>query len=350
MDEKDYITIKRASELLGVDKTTLRRWDKAGKLTPKRHPINKYRMYDKNEVLRLLSEIQIADKSNIQRCFHEYIILFNEEMNNSLFNYFKSEEINDKINKKDHGQKIYLKMHFIKTFNLLFSILTLCSGGKNRILPDEAKIVFRSLFEHIMNFLYIFTRDTNEETNKLIKRFDDFTNIALNRYFIDYKSDWNNGYIDKNEKQKLIHKQVEETYKNLKLGELVSNYKEKYETRSINEWHGLKMHELMRAIGMKTNLIDELRFYKKYYVDANCYVHCNVMDYMNDDGVIVGNNRLEESLEITHKCLFLVLGYVEIFYELIDINIKEKYPKIYEKFDTISDNYHKIMRGINHGK
>ena len=30
MNIKDYMTIKEAAEMLGVDKTTLRRWDKAG--------------------------------------------------------------------------------------------------------------------------------------------------------------------------------------------------------------------------------------------------------------------------------------------------------------------------------
>ena len=341
------MTIKGASKLLGVDKTTLRRWDKSGRLRPKRHPINKYRMYDKNEILKLLSEIQITNKSNIQRCLHEYFILFNEEIRDKIFRYFRNEEINSEINKKEHLQKIYLKMHFIKTFNLLYSTLNLCAGDKYHIFPDEAKIIFRSLFEHIMNFMYIFSRNTDEEINNLIKRFYDYTNISLNRYFIDYKSDWDKSFIPRNEVQTEIYKQVEKTYINLKLNKLVNDFKSKYNTKSINEWHGLKMYELMREIGNNTNLLDELRFYRKYYADSNCYVHCNVMNYMSDEGVIVGNNRFEESLEITHKCILLTLGYMEMFYKLIDINIKDKYLTSYEKFENISDNYHKIMEDIN---
>ncbi len=58
MNMKDYITIKEASELLGVDKTTLRRWDKAGKLKPYRHPINSYRLYKKSELEALLRGIE----------------------------------------------------------------------------------------------------------------------------------------------------------------------------------------------------------------------------------------------------------------------------------------------------
>lgn len=58
MSIKDYLTIKQASELLGVDKTTLRRWDKAGKLKPYRHPLNAYRLYKKSELEALLRGIK----------------------------------------------------------------------------------------------------------------------------------------------------------------------------------------------------------------------------------------------------------------------------------------------------
>lgn len=58
MNIKDYITIKEAAELLGVDKTTLRRWDKAGKLKPFRHPINSYRLYKKADIDAILNGIE----------------------------------------------------------------------------------------------------------------------------------------------------------------------------------------------------------------------------------------------------------------------------------------------------
>ena len=58
MNIKDYATIKEAAELLGVDKTTLRRWDKAGKLNPYRHPINSYRLYKKSDLEQILKGIK----------------------------------------------------------------------------------------------------------------------------------------------------------------------------------------------------------------------------------------------------------------------------------------------------
>lgn len=50
----DFATIKEAAELLGVSTETLRRWDRAGKLTTKRHPVNNYRLYDRKQLEQIL--------------------------------------------------------------------------------------------------------------------------------------------------------------------------------------------------------------------------------------------------------------------------------------------------------
>lgn len=47
------ITIKEASELIGVSPKTLRRWEKEGKIKPVR-TLGNHRRYDKNEILKLL--------------------------------------------------------------------------------------------------------------------------------------------------------------------------------------------------------------------------------------------------------------------------------------------------------
>ena len=51
--EDELLTIKAAAEVLSVSKATLRRWDKAGKLRAKRHPMNGYRLYHRAQVLAL---------------------------------------------------------------------------------------------------------------------------------------------------------------------------------------------------------------------------------------------------------------------------------------------------------
>ena len=53
----DYLTVGEAAEQLGVSRSTLRNWDKAGKLMAYRHPVNGYRLYLREELERLLGQI-----------------------------------------------------------------------------------------------------------------------------------------------------------------------------------------------------------------------------------------------------------------------------------------------------
>jgi excisionase family DNA binding protein len=47
---KPWLSISEAAELLGVSSQTLRRWDRAGKLRARRHPVNGYRIYLRAEL------------------------------------------------------------------------------------------------------------------------------------------------------------------------------------------------------------------------------------------------------------------------------------------------------------
>lgn len=58
MANSKLITIKEAAELLNVTTLTLRNWDKGGKLTPLRHPINNYRVYKRQDIEDLLSYME----------------------------------------------------------------------------------------------------------------------------------------------------------------------------------------------------------------------------------------------------------------------------------------------------
>jgi excisionase family DNA binding protein len=62
-DEDELLTIKAAAEALNVSEQTLRRWDKAGKLRAKRHPMNGYRLYPRRQVIELRRQIQSGSDS-----------------------------------------------------------------------------------------------------------------------------------------------------------------------------------------------------------------------------------------------------------------------------------------------
>ncbi len=49
---KDFYSLSEVADMLGTTKETLRRWDKSGKLTPVRHPINNYRVYKSNDLAK----------------------------------------------------------------------------------------------------------------------------------------------------------------------------------------------------------------------------------------------------------------------------------------------------------
>jgi excisionase family DNA binding protein len=60
---EDFITIAEAAKLLGVSEPTLRRWDGIGKFKARRHPINAYRMYLRDDVMRLRKRIVKGERA-----------------------------------------------------------------------------------------------------------------------------------------------------------------------------------------------------------------------------------------------------------------------------------------------
>jgi DNA (cytosine-5)-methyltransferase 1 len=54
----DYVQIKEAAAMLGVAPNTLRNWERLGKITVYRHPMNGYRLYKKVDIQRLLAAIE----------------------------------------------------------------------------------------------------------------------------------------------------------------------------------------------------------------------------------------------------------------------------------------------------
>lgn len=55
---EDYLQIKEAAEFLGVVRATLRNWERRGKLISHRHPMNRYRLYKREDLEALLGNIR----------------------------------------------------------------------------------------------------------------------------------------------------------------------------------------------------------------------------------------------------------------------------------------------------
>ena len=54
---QDYMTITEAAKFLGVSASALRNWDRLGKLTAVRNPMNRYRLYRKSDLEMVLQEM-----------------------------------------------------------------------------------------------------------------------------------------------------------------------------------------------------------------------------------------------------------------------------------------------------
>jgi excisionase family DNA binding protein len=54
----DFVQVKDAARLLGVSADTIRRWDRAGKLSAARHPINNYRLYKLADLEVILKDLR----------------------------------------------------------------------------------------------------------------------------------------------------------------------------------------------------------------------------------------------------------------------------------------------------
>ncbi|MFW3383489.1 DNA (cytosine-5-)-methyltransferase [Aliarcobacter butzleri] len=75
--EQRVFSLEETSEILSVSKETLRRWDNSGKLKSKRNPINNYREYIKDDLLK----------------FEQGKIFFNEQSNKYLKSKIKYKSI-----------------------------------------------------------------------------------------------------------------------------------------------------------------------------------------------------------------------------------------------------------------
>ena len=53
----EFLTVGQAALYLGVSKDTLRRWDRSGKLTARRHPLTEFRLYLKRDLDTVLAPL-----------------------------------------------------------------------------------------------------------------------------------------------------------------------------------------------------------------------------------------------------------------------------------------------------
>lgn len=275
---------------------------------------------------------------------YKYLSFFDLYIKNELNIYFQTEKIQNKINQFDYNIKIYAKCHYIKSHNLILSLFLLARGVDNYKLPDEAKIIFRSLFEHLLNYMYIFSKDNDDEKNELIEDYNLFFDVQQFKFI--YHIAKQPLYENDSKIKKMIYSNAQKVCKDNNLEELFENHYNKKYKKNRNSWHGYTIQDLIMKISKKYG--DEFLLLGKYYSSGNLYTHCNIMDYMNEEGIIVGNTSLIEVLDVLENGLSFYISYIDWFYRCIGIEIfKEKFPKILEEYYSLRDDYEKIKKTIS---
>lgn len=64
---KKYLTVKQVARILGITPLTVRNWDKAGKLTAYRNPMNNYRLYKVEDIEGIIRDIEQSQKQRTPR-------------------------------------------------------------------------------------------------------------------------------------------------------------------------------------------------------------------------------------------------------------------------------------------
>jgi hypothetical protein len=62
----EFLKIKEAAKLIGVTPNTLRNWESKGLIKKRRHPINNYRLYDIEELKKIIdfdSSIKLTEEN-----------------------------------------------------------------------------------------------------------------------------------------------------------------------------------------------------------------------------------------------------------------------------------------------
>lgn len=133
MSNSNFVTLKDASKILNVSSETLRNWDKQGKLKATRHPVNKYRLYNLNEINNLNQVSTVAER---QATYHTPS-LFEDEVSfksaiKSMSKAFRDSQGGGLLERFEEISKLL----FCKIFDERH-LGGLTFGGFSRVYPDE---------------------------------------------------------------------------------------------------------------------------------------------------------------------------------------------------------------------
>jgi len=67
MRQEGFVKVKEAARMLGVSPNTVRAWGANGKIPEYRHPVNRYRLYRRAELQRILRKLEQSVSTQVKR-------------------------------------------------------------------------------------------------------------------------------------------------------------------------------------------------------------------------------------------------------------------------------------------
>lgn len=115
------VTLMEAASYLGVSRATLRNWDKAGKLTACRNPVNGYRLYDLDELIAL----KHATSSNSNAAEHDNTNVDSKlvkKVISKLHNIIRDSDANSNIMARfdEISKLLFIKLYVEQAGNAIF--------------------------------------------------------------------------------------------------------------------------------------------------------------------------------------------------------------------------------------
>ncbi len=255
----------------------------------------------------------------------------------NLMKSFEKQEQQDILKKLPKEIKHYLRASFLKMFNLFTATHKLISGELP--LPNEAKSIVRSMFEHCFNFSYIMNsaaegEQIEEEQIEKIKRFFKYQE-DIEPFNYAYKSRNSLAKQDSmNPKDKefleYLNDCITENSVEKKRGEYIQKY-----GKNLSHWSGEQSFKEM-ARSLKN---DDFFWIYKIYVKYCAEVHsANLLGYVKDDGEFCNAVDPKNIVEVCFFCNTLYSVFLAIFFGIVDLD--QTASKLYEdEFDRLTSKY-----------
>lgn len=148
------ITLNEAATYLCVSKSTLRNWDREGKLVAKRHPINNYRLYDLDEISDLKRNMADGTSEVQEKTYYGLEIDDSKKMRkiiSRLHGILRDEEGNSNIIERfdELTKLVFLKLYYEKETENIFKKVV---GEKDKVFCNRIRNAYLSVATELAPF------------------------------------------------------------------------------------------------------------------------------------------------------------------------------------------------------